>query len=101
MVVWDINEEDSLKIGEEAASFSAVSHCYLRPKYENWKYNLFTMIHGKTPEDTQSVIDSISQSIEYKSNMALYSSREFKKTRIKYFSDEFLQWEEENKKGIA
>lgn len=101
MVVWDIDEEDAIKIGEEAASFSAVSHCYLRPKYENWKYNLFTMVHGKTQEDTQNVIDSISKTIKYKSNMALYSSREFKKTRIKYFSNEFYIWEENNKKGIA
>jgi DNA-binding Lrp family transcriptional regulator len=101
MVVWDIDEKDAIKIGEEAASFSAVSHCYLRPKYENWKYNLFTMVHGKTQEDTQNVIDSISKTIKYKSNMALYSSREFKKTRIKYFSHDFYMWEENNKKGIA
>ncbi len=103
MVVWDIDEVNALEIGNEAASFSAVSHCYLRPKYENWKYNLFTMIHGKTPEDTQSVIDSIAKTIDYKSNMALYSSREFKKIRIKYFSDEFSQWEEKysTQEGIA
>lgn len=101
MVVWDIDEKDAIQIGEEAASFSAVSHCYLRPKYENWKYNLFTMIHGKTQEDTQNVINSISKNINYKSKMALYSSREFKKIRIKYFSDDFYKWEENNKKGIA
>jgi len=102
MVVWDINEDNAMKIGEEAATYSAVSHCYLRPKYENWKYNLFTMIHGKTKEETQSVIDSIAQNIEYKANMPLYSSREFKKVRLVYFSDEFNQWEEKNKQeGIA
>jgi DNA-binding Lrp family transcriptional regulator len=101
MVVWDIDEKNAIEIGEEAASFSAVSHCYLRPKYENWKYNLFTMIHGKTDIDTQNTIDSISKSIKYKSNMPLYSSREFKKTRISYFSDEFSKWEEKNQKGIA
>ena len=93
MVVWDIDEKKALEIGKEAAAFSAVSHCYLRPKYDNWKYNLFTMIHGKTPEDTQSVIDAIAQNIEYQDNMALYSSREFKKVRIQYFCDEFEQWE--------
>lgn len=95
MVAWDIEEgEEGEKIGEIAASFSAVSHCYLRPKYPTWNYNLFTMIHGKTKEDTQSVIDSISKEIEYKSNMPLYSSREFKKIRITYFSDEFGKWED-------
>jgi DNA-binding Lrp family transcriptional regulator len=95
MVVWDIDETKGEEIGKIAASFSAVSHCYLRPKYDNWQYNLFTMIHGKTTEDTNSVIDAIANEIIYKSNMALYSSREFKKVRIKYFSDEFAKWEED------
>lgn len=80
MVVWDIEEgTKGEEIGNIAASFSAVSHCYLRPKYPTWNYNLFTMIHGKTKEDTQEVIDNIAKEIEYKSNMPLYSSREFKK----------------------
>ncbi len=81
MVVWDIEEgTKGEEIGNIAASFSAVSHCYLRPKYPTWNYNLFTMIHGKTKEDTQEVIDNIAKEIEYKSNMPLYSSREFKKS---------------------
>jgi len=98
MVVWDIDEAKAQKIGEIAASFSAVSHCYLRPKYPNWKYNLFTMIHGKTTQETQTTIDAIASEIEYKDKMALYSSREFKKVRIVYFSDEFQVWEKENSK---
>lgn len=97
MVVWEIDEKDAQSIGEKAASFSAVSHCYLRPQYPNWKYNLFTMIHGKTTDETNSTIDDIAKVIEYKNKMALYSSREFKKVRIVYFSDEFSKWEEANK----
>ena len=94
MVAWDIEEgEKGEEIGKIAASFSAVSHCYLRPKYPTWNYNLFTMIHGKTKEDTQEVIENIAKEIEYKSNMPLYSSREFKKIRIRYFCDEFKNWE--------
>jgi siroheme decarboxylase len=94
MVAWDIEEgEKGEEIGKIAASFSAVSHCYLRPKYPTWNYNLFTMIHGKTKEDTQEVIENIAKEIDYKSNMPLYSSREFKKVRIKYFCDEFKNWE--------
>ncbi len=94
MVVWDIEEKDASKIGKIAASFSNVSHCYLRPKYPHWNYNLFTMIHGKTQKETNEVIKSIEKEIKYKSNLPLYSSREFKKTRIKYFSDEFKLWED-------
>ena len=93
MVVWDIDENKSESIGKVAASFSAVSHCYLRPKYDNWKYNLFTMIHGKTTEETNSVIKSISEEIDVKNYMPLYSSREFKKVRLKYFTDDEQKWE--------
>ncbi len=97
MVVWDVDADKGAEIGEKAAAFSAVSHCYLRPKYENWPYNLFTMVHGKTKEETNAVIDSIAAEIEYKSYRPLYSSREFKKVRITYFSPKFEAWEERHK----
>jgi hypothetical protein len=81
------------EIGQKAAAFSAVSHCYLRPKYENWPYNLFTMVHGKTTKETTSIIEEMAQEIDAKSYMPLYSSREFKKVRIEYFTPEFETWE--------
>ena len=94
MVVWDVDEENGESIGETAAAFSAVSHCYLRPKYANWPYNLFTMVHGKTTEETNAMIEEMSQEIDSKSHMPLYSSREFKKVRIEYFTPAFKEWEE-------
>jgi len=95
MVVWDVDEANGEAIGEKAAAFSAVSHCYLRPKYENWPYNLFTMVHGKTTEETNAMIEEMAQEIESKSHMPLYSSREFKKVRIEYFTPNFQAWEEQ------
>ncbi len=94
MVVWDVDEHEGEDIGKRAAEFSAVSHCYLRPKYENWPYNLFTMVHGKTTEETNAIIESIAQEIAHKDKRPLYSTREFKKVRIKYYTPEFEKWEE-------
>ena len=94
MVVWDIDKKDGESIGKTAAQFSAVSHCYLRPKYDNWQYNLFTKIHGKTKEETNSIIADIEKEIESTSHMPLYSSREFKKVRLKYFTDDEKRWED-------
>jgi DNA-binding Lrp family transcriptional regulator len=99
MVVWDVDEENGEAIGKTAAEFSAVSHCYLRPKYPNWQYNLFTMVHGKTKEDTNAVINSIASEIESKSYMPLYSSREFKKVRLTYFTNDEAIWELKYKEG--
>lgn len=100
MTVWDVDEKDGEEIGEKAAAFSAVSHCYLRPKYPNWPYNLFTMIHGKTKEETNGIIADIASEIEHKAKRPLYSTREFKKVRLKYFTPSFLEWEEKHLKGI-
>lgn len=97
MVVWDVDEAKGEEIGAKAAAFSAVSHCYLRPKYPNWQYNLFTMVHGKTTEETTEIINEMAAEIEAKSYMPLYSSREFKKVRIEYFTPEFEAWEENMK----
>jgi DNA-binding Lrp family transcriptional regulator len=93
MTVWDVDEKDGEEIGAKAAAFSAVSHCYLRPKYDNWPYNLFTMIHGKTKEETDGIIADIASEIEHKAKRPLYSTREFKKVRLRYFSPEFIEWE--------
>ena len=93
MVVWDVDENEGESIGKKAAEFSAVSHCYLRPKYPNWPYNLFTMVHGKTTEETNAIIEEMAQEIDAKEHMPLYSSREFKKVRIEYFTPAFQEWE--------
>jgi len=94
MVVWDVEDgEKGEEIGANAAAFSAVSHCYLRPKYPNWPYNLFTMVHGKTTEETNGIIEEMAKEIDSKKHMPLYSSREFKKVRIEYFTPEFEAWE--------
>lgn len=95
MVVWDIDERKGEEMGEKASEFSAVSHCYLRPKYENWPYNLFTMVHGKTMEETNSIIGEMAHEIEHFARRPLYSTREFKKVRIQYFSPAFEKWENE------
>ncbi|WP_281950760.1 Lrp/AsnC family transcriptional regulator [Nitrosophilus kaiyonis] len=93
MVVWSVDEKNALEIGEKVASFTAVSHCYLRPTYPKWPYPLFSMIHGKTKEEVENVVKDIKKEINPKDYKYLYSTREFKKQRIKYFSDEFKEWE--------
>ncbi|NPA81395.1 MAG: Lrp/AsnC family transcriptional regulator [Epsilonproteobacteria bacterium] len=96
MVVWSVDEERAEEIGQRVAEFSAVSHCYLRPVYPNWPYPLFSMIHGKSKEEVEDVVKSIEKEINPKDYKYLYSTREFKKQRIKYFSPKFKEWEREN-----
>ncbi|BAF70881.1 siroheme decarboxylase subunit alpha [Nitratiruptor sp. SB155-2] len=95
MVVWSVDEEKAQEIGQKVAEFSAVSHCYLRPTYPNWPYPLFSMIHGKSKEEVEAVVKEIEAEIAPKEYRYLYSTREFKKQRIRYFSDAFKEWEQQ------
>jgi len=53
------------------------------------------MVHGKTTEETNTIIKEMALEIEHFSRRPLYSTREFKKVRIHYFSPLFQEWENE------
>ena len=96
MSVWEIPQEKAEALGKELASFSAVSHCYLRPSFPNWKYNVFAMVHAKSQDECDSLIEEMAKEINIDKHSKLYSTKEFKKQRIVYFSDEFDKWESQN-----
>jgi len=93
MSVWAVPEEQGEEIGRQLAEFSAVSHCYLRPSYPNWPYNLFAMVHARTQEECDTLIEEMAQETGLKEYGKLYSSVEFKKQRLVYFDDAFKAWE--------
>ena len=95
MGVWKVPEnEDPDKYGAVMASFSAVSHCYRRPTYPDWPYALFSMVHGRTVDDCERTLQAIAAKTGLSEYKALYSSKEYKKTRVKYFTPEADEWEE-------
>ena len=71
----------------------AVSHCYLRPTYPDWPYNIFTMVHAQDSAACGKVMESISEQTGVRDYAALYSSKEYKKVRVKYFTPEIDAWE--------
>ena len=93
MSVWAVPEDKGEEIGKEMAEFSAVSHCYLRPSYPNWPYNLFAMVHAKTQEECDTLIEEMAQQSGLTEYGKLYSTVEFKKQRLVYFDDAFKEWE--------
>ncbi len=93
MSVWIVPKEKGEEIGRQLAEFSAVSHCYLRPSYPNWPYNLFAMVHGKSQEECDSLIEEMAKESGLTEYGKLYSTVEFKKQRLVYFDDAFEAWE--------
>jgi DNA-binding Lrp family transcriptional regulator len=86
MACWVVPESRVEVVGEFAAGFSQVSHCYQRPAYPpRWPYNLFTMIHGRTKDEVEAIVAQIAGATGLERYEILYSTREFKKERVKYF----------------
>jgi len=96
MGVWKVPEEQIMEIGPRMAAFRGVSHCYQRPTYEDWPYSVFTMAHGRSKEECDAVLDAIAAETGIEERSTLYSSTEFKKIRLLYFTDAFRRWEAEH-----
>ena len=93
MAVWAVPEERAEALGRQMAEFAAVSHCYQRPVYEDWRFNLFSMIHGRKVGDCEKVVEAIREAIGVDDYAVLYSTKEYKKTRVRYFTPELEEWE--------
>ncbi len=85
MIVWRCPEDRIDKAGEKLASFPEVSHCYHRPAYPEWPYNLYAMIHGRTMEECKKKARKLAEAIEIIEYEVLFSVKEFKKVRLKLF----------------
>jgi DNA-binding Lrp family transcriptional regulator len=93
MGVWKVPEERILELGPRMASFRGISHCYQRPTYADWPYSVFTMAHGRSKDECDAILDSIAVDTGIEDRRTLYSSTEFKKIRMLYFTGAHQEWE--------
>jgi siroheme decarboxylase len=96
MGVWNVPDERIVELGPRMAAFRGISHCYQRPTYADWPYSVFTMAHGRSKEECDAILDSIAEQTGITERATLYSSTEFKKIRLLYFTDEHRAWEREH-----
>ena len=96
MGVWKVPDERIAELGPRMAAFRGISHCYQRPTYEDWPYSVFTMAHGRSKEECDAILDAIADEFSITERATLYSSTEFKKIRLLYFTDDFKNWEREH-----
>ena len=93
MGVWKVPEERILEVGCRMAAVRGISHCYQRPTYPDWPYSVFTMAHGRSKEECDAILDAIAEQTGISERATLYSSTEFKKIRLLYFTEDFKDWE--------
>jgi DNA-binding Lrp family transcriptional regulator len=93
MGVWKVPEDRVMELGPRMAAFRGISHCYQRPTYADWPYSIFTMAHGRSKDECDAILDSIAEHTGIEERATLYSSTEFKKIRLLYFTEEYRDWE--------
>lgn len=93
MGVWVVPADRVEEVGQRMASFRAVSHCYERPTYPDWPYSLFTMVHGRSQEACEDILSEIARETGISERAVLYSTKEYKKVRLRYFTPEQEEWE--------
>jgi DNA-binding Lrp family transcriptional regulator len=93
MGVWKVPPERIMELGPRMASYRGISHCYQRPTYEDWPYSVFTMAHGRSKEECDAILTAIAEQTGIEERATLYSSTEFKKIRLLYFTDDYKRWE--------
>jgi DNA-binding Lrp family transcriptional regulator len=94
MGVWKVPDDRIMELGPTMAAFRGISHCYQRPIYSDWPYSIFTMAHGRSKEECDAILDSIADHTGISERATLYSSTEFKKIRLLYFTDDYRAWEQ-------
>ena len=102
MVVWAIPKEQIHEVGQKFARYREISHCYERPVFSDWPYSVYTMIHGTNAPDCENVVTRMIGEIGDFPKLHLYSTKEYKKIRLKYFTDDLHTWWAKNsEKGKA
>jgi DNA-binding Lrp family transcriptional regulator len=96
MGVWKVPDERIMELGTRMAAFRGISHCYQRPTYKDWPYSVFTMAHGRSKEECDAILDSIAADTGITERTILYSSTEFKKIRLLYFTGDYRAWERDH-----
>jgi DNA-binding Lrp family transcriptional regulator len=96
MGVWKVPDERIMELGPRMAAFRGISHCYQRPTYKDWPYSIFTMAHGRSKDECDAILASIADQTGVSERSTLYSSTEFKKIRLLYFTEDFRAWEREH-----
>ena len=86
MACWKVPSEMVKTTGKKIAAFQEISHCYERRASPLWPYNLYAVMHAGTKEACASIADKVSSESGLDKNgfVLLFSTKEVKKTRVRY-----------------
>ena len=85
MCCWRI-EGDTTEAGRALAACDEVTHCYERPEAPGFPFNLFAMIHTRSPEEASATFARLEETCRLSAGTMLLSTREYKKTSMTFFA---------------
>jgi DNA-binding Lrp family transcriptional regulator len=88
MSVWRVPADRADELGAALAARREVSHCYTRPAFPGFPYNLYAMIHGKDRAAVEAVAAQVAAATGVGEYHILYSVRELKKSSMRYFTED-------------
>lgn len=88
LCAWIVPEERIEEVGKLFMDSEAVTHCYARLSQVGWPYNFYIMLHAHTREQCRKMAAELAQAAELQEYIMLFSTREWKKASMRYFSDE-------------
>lgn len=94
MGLWVVPQDSVDDYAAKLAQHRAVSHCYLRPVYDDWPYNLYTTVHARSVDECESVIQDLAIDTGIAQKQALFPTKEYKKVRASFFQPEEEEWED-------
>jgi siroheme decarboxylase len=88
LVTWVVPPGDLQRVGKLLSRHQAVTHCYHREPAPGWPYNLFSMLHGKSPGDIEGLAADLAAEVGIREYEILFSDMELKKTTMRYFRED-------------
>jgi DNA-binding Lrp family transcriptional regulator len=85
MVAWYVPEDKVDEVGPLMASMKEVSHCYQREVQGEWRYNLFTMIHGKSKKECRDIVKRMVDKTGMRDYSILFTLKEYKRASPEYY----------------
>lgn len=87
MIIMEVKPGKIDETGKKVAENPEVTHCYNRPRKDDFPYDLYAMIHCESKEDAEEKAKNIVDDENITNHQLLYSTKEYKKTSMKYFKE--------------
>jgi DNA-binding Lrp family transcriptional regulator len=84
MFAAEVPQNRIVRTAKRLAGSGIVSHCYERETFENWPYNLFGMMHGRSMGQIQRVVNEFIKAEKIDSFQLLSTTAELKKQPVKH-----------------